>query len=59
MEEKSDIQAVVDLLEANGYHVFKAEEEMISPGNPSGAINLQIAPRERLSNPSCHIQHNQ
>ena len=48
MEEKTNIQKVVDLLEANGFHVFKAEE--ILPNwltgkvNNQGAISLLIAP---------------
>jgi hypothetical protein len=54
MEEKSDIQKVVDLLEKHGYYIFKFEEEMITPGNPSGLINLQICPRKRYANPFHH-----
>ena len=58
MDGKTFIQAIVDLLEANGFHVFKAEEEMIGPGNPSGAINLQVTPKQRLTNLSYHVQQN-
>jgi len=48
MKEKSELQKIVDLLEQNGYHVFKAEEEVIEDGgcrgHPTGAIQLRIAP---------------
>jgi hypothetical protein len=45
--DKTEIQSVVDLLEGNGYHVFKAEEEVaekgVCIGNPTGTIQLRIA----------------
>jgi DUF1009 family protein len=50
MEEKSDIQIVVDLLEENGFHVCKAkevpadiDEQAITKGKR--AISLRIAPK--------------
>jgi hypothetical protein len=45
-KEKSEIQKVVDLLEENGYHVFKAEEyipEMHGIVPPTGTIKLRIS----------------
>ncbi|MDR1128839.1 MAG: hypothetical protein LBL20_05965 [Treponema sp.] len=49
-KEKSEIQKAVDLLEGNGYHVFKIEEELvdrgIASGRPTGAIQIWIAPKE-------------
>jgi hypothetical protein len=49
--EKSDIQQVVDLLEANSFHVFKAEEEasdmFTARINRAGTILLRVAPLTR------------
>jgi hypothetical protein len=49
-EEKKDLRAVVNLLEKNGYHVFKAEEESMDALTAikyrSGTIHLRIAPYE-------------
>ena len=44
-EEKSPLLKVVELLEKNGYRVFKAEEIFSAP-NPRGTIELQVAPKE-------------
>jgi hypothetical protein len=46
-KEKSEIQKVVDLLEDNGYHVFKAAEEGIDENTADfnhGIIQLRIIP---------------
>ena len=53
MNGKSVIQKIVDLLEENGYHVFKAEEEIderdgICGTAPSGVIQLRIAPYREM-----------
>jgi hypothetical protein len=52
MNEKSNLQKAVDLLEENGFHVSRAYEENNSDvGNtgiqeqPTGAIVLRIAPK--------------
>jgi hypothetical protein len=45
-KEKSEIMAVVELLEENGYHVFKAEEDVPEGRHIAslpGAINLRIS----------------
>ena len=44
-EEKSPLLKVVELLEQNGYRVFKAEEIPSAP-NPRGTIMIQVAPKE-------------
>ena len=50
-EEKSELQKVIDLLEANGYHVIKAEREPPTDfsflfSRAFGTISLQIAPKD-------------
>jgi len=50
MENKSVIQKVVDLLEENGFYVFKAEREAPTDFSSSvskafGTIALRIAPK--------------
>ena len=53
MEEMSILQKAMELLEANGYHVLKAEHEPPTDfsihvsKNHFGTISLQIAPKER------------
>ena len=44
-EEKSALLKVVELLEKNGYRVFKAEEIFSAP-KPRETIELQVAPKE-------------
>jgi hypothetical protein len=49
--KKSDIQRIVDLLEVNDFHVFKAEEEagdmFTARINRAGTILLRVAPLTR------------
>ncbi|MDR0584596.1 MAG: hypothetical protein LBG57_09655 [Treponema sp.] len=49
-KEKSRIQTVIDLLEENGFHVFKAEEEkpdeLTGWKYRRGTILLRIVPGE-------------
>ena len=42
----STLKNIVDLLEENGYRVFKAEEIMYTEFNPSKIFNLQITINE-------------
>jgi hypothetical protein len=44
-EEKSPLSKIIELLEKNGYRVFKAEEKPLAP-NPRGTIEFQVAPKE-------------
>jgi predicted transcriptional regulator len=49
-KEKAEIQRVVELLEENGYHVFKAEEApsdiFTANINRKGVIHLTITPKK-------------
>jgi len=50
-ENKSPLLRAVELLEQNGYYVFKAEE--ISPTTkPAGTIELQVFSKEEARRPS-------
>jgi hypothetical protein len=51
-QEKSEIQKAVDLLEENGFHVARAEEEYTSPismKHSRGTILLQIVPKKEAA----------
>jgi hypothetical protein len=52
-KEKSEIKAVIELLEEHGYHVFKAEED-IPQGrgivSPAGTIKLRISMKGETGN---------
>ncbi|MDR0709303.1 MAG: hypothetical protein LBF77_04475 [Spirochaetaceae bacterium] len=50
-KEKTRIQKAIDLLEENGFYVFKAEEEADPDGRvffKRGTIQLRIVPKELI-----------
>jgi hypothetical protein len=53
-QKKSYIRRALDLLEENGFYVFKVEEDIdIDDGYPypeGGAIKLEMIPKEALKN---------
>jgi hypothetical protein len=53
-EKKSSIRKALELLEDNGFYVFKAEEDLDLEGGCSypweGAIKLEMVPKEVLKN---------
>jgi hypothetical protein len=52
MKEKTDIQKLIDLIEASGFHVFRAEEEIRTEASndyrgKTGTILLRIVPQAK------------
>ncbi|MDR0718129.1 MAG: hypothetical protein LBF78_00730 [Treponema sp.] len=50
-EKKSNIHKAIELLEENGFYVFKAEEEVSEDGYPypgEGTIELKMVRQERV-----------